>query len=142
MKLRGRAVGVALASAVLVTTFALPAAGVGNGSGSGDGDGGSSADAGMEGGTLTAEATDTQIVVTGDVGQDGEGNLTTSGDSDWTPPVCWYEPSMTPTEFESEVERLEREGGLGTLATNHWGTSGVFTDIYRDNNPEPWNAWT
>jgi hypothetical protein len=94
---------------------------------------------GIDGNKLDAQASDTQIVTTRSGGSDGSGGtLTTRPGTAWTPPVCWYEPYMTPQEFEAEVERLEREGGMGRLATNSHGTVGVFTDIYRDNDVEDW----
>jgi hypothetical protein len=87
-------------------------------------------------GVLSAEATATEIVVTGDTGGDG-GNLEPL-DTSWTPPVCWYEPWLTAQEFADAVEAMAAENGRANRALNINSPHEAFTDIYRDNNPEDW----
>jgi hypothetical protein len=122
----------------MVTALASPAAGWEPGGGN-EGEQEPSTGGGLDGNKLDASVTDTQVEVTRSGGQEGEGNLTASGGGNWTPPTCWYEPYMTPEEFRDEVERLERDGGMGRLSADGTsGTSGVYTDIYRDNETGPW----
>jgi hypothetical protein len=100
----------------------------------GNGDEGSSGD--HDNGELTAEASATQIVVSGDTG--GEGGSLEPVDTGWTPPVCWYEPWMTAEEFRNAVEEMAAENGRGDRAININSPHEGFTDIYRDQKMGDW----
>lgn len=88
---------------------------------------------GHDDGVLTADVTSTGIETSGDTGGGGQ-SLEPIGGTNWTPPVCWYEPWMTPEEFEQGVEELD---GHAWRATNIYSPQSVFTDIYRDDT-DPW----
>lgn len=102
----------------------------------GDSDGRGTASGGSTDGQLTAEASSTEIVISGDTG--GGGGSLEAIDSDWSPPVCWYEPWMTAEEFSDWVETMAAEDGRADRALNINSPAVAFTDIYRDNKPDDW----
>jgi hypothetical protein len=124
-------VGAIIGSIAALAAVSSTASAIGNGDGGSWGGSGSHDD-----GVLTAEAAATNIVVSGDTG--GDGGSMEPIDTDWTPPVCWYEPWMTAREFADAVEQMAREDGRADRAVNINSPANAFTDIYRDNKPEEW----
>lgn len=84
---------------------------------------------GADNGVLTAEAT--QVVITASNGNTGPGNLTPSN-TRWSPPVCWYEPAMTPSQLAAAVDELESTGELGKVAVYLSWSAELFRQHYEE----------
>ncbi|MGW2646753.1 hypothetical protein ACWC2T_17960 [Streptomyces sp. NPDC001393] len=90
------------------------------------------ADGSASGQDLMANVSQSRIVVThsgGGSSQAPTGQLTTV-DPNWQPPVCWYEPVMTPTQLKDGVARLKKTGGLGAVNAHLFWNSDLFVNQY------------
>lgn len=80
------------------------------------------------GGDPTLSANVSQIRVTqesGSSGDGGEGNLAPI-DTNWEPPVCWYEPLFTPKQLKKVVEDKE----ISEVGIHEFWSNGIFVDHY------------
>ncbi|MEU6081004.1 hypothetical protein [Streptomyces sp. NPDC047108] len=85
-------------------------------------------------GSLEAAAA-TRVKVSTPNGKARGGNLDPI-DTDWTPPVCWYEPAMTPKEFKGNLKDLEKRGrGMALTAIHsYWDMRTVKRQYGSDEN--------
>ncbi|WP_431043804.1 hypothetical protein ACQUSR_19200 [Streptomyces sp. P1-3] len=82
--------------------------------------GGGDTQGGADGSTLSAAATKVTITRTG--GGSGGNTRLAPTNSDWTPPVCWYEPVATPKQLKSAVEKMDpRAATIPVTPTLSWG---------------------
>ncbi|KIZ15403.1 hypothetical protein SNA_28025 [Streptomyces natalensis ATCC 27448] len=79
------------------------------------GGGEGSTSGGARGGSLFAGASETQIKLDS---PSGSGNLAPVNTS-WKPPVCWYEPVVTPKQLEAGYKRMKRDGST-ILVSPSW----------------------
>ncbi|MFD9071569.1 hypothetical protein [Streptomyces lasiicapitis] len=88
-------------------------------------------------GVIRAE---TRITTSGDVrsGKGKTGTLT-AGDSNWTPPACWYEPSFSPKEIEATVKALRSLSGLPFLGGIGDFAGDVLDKRYKDGEYKNYN---
>ncbi|MFE9371787.1 hypothetical protein ACFYM2_18725 [Streptomyces sp. NPDC006711] len=121
-----------LALAVAVTSFltlqAAPQAWADRGNSSGPSKS-TEASAGAQGDKLGARVS--QVSYTGNTKKAGTKDIgeLSSSDGHWTPPACWYEPTYSPKDIESDVKKLRTPSGVPIFGDAIDMVRGVYADM-------------
>ncbi|MEV6313629.1 hypothetical protein [Streptomyces sp. NPDC051776] len=109
-------------SAAALLLASAPALAIGGGGTKGGSDGK---------GNIAASATQSRIVVKQKSGAtDGEKGNLAPVDTNWEPPVCWYEPVFSPGQLKAFVDKTDGHGDVGIHES--WYGKGLWTDHYKD----------
>ncbi|WKX70950.1 hypothetical protein [Streptomyces sp. XD-27] len=104
------AVTVTLAVAVIAACGTPAFADIGGGGTRGEADG------------TTLSATATKVTITRSGGGSGGNTRLAPTNSNWTPPVCWYEPVATPKQLKAAVEKIDPyNGSIPVTPSVSWG---------------------
>ncbi|NJP81661.1 hypothetical protein HCK01_30930, partial [Streptomyces sp. AA8] len=76
-----------------------------------------------------------QTTVNGGSGSGKTRSLTPS-ESSWTPPACWYEPTVSPKELKETIEALEKDKGIFGMGGIGQTFAAAFKMIYQTDKYE------
>ncbi|MCQ8769206.1 hypothetical protein [Streptomyces telluris] len=79
-----------------------------------------------------------QTTVNGGSGSGKTRSLTPS-ESSWTPPACWYEPTVSPKELKETIEALEKDKGIFGMGGIGQTFAAAFKMIYQTDKYEDYN---